>query len=50
MTHFVTVQLRGLRATVDFGVEEHMWSNFIALDQDIVTDNGTGLPCDVEFA
>ena len=50
MTHFVTVQLRGLRATVDFGVEEHMWSNFVALDQDIITDNGTWFPCYVEFA
>ena len=50
MTHFVTVQLRGLGATVDFGVEEHMWSNFVALDQDIITDNRTRFPCYVEFA
>ena len=44
ITHFVMVLLRGLRATVDFGIEEHVWGNFVALDEHIISDNGTGFP------
>ena len=44
ITHFVTVHLRGLRATVDFGIVEHMWRHFVALDEHIIPDNGTGFP------